>query len=125
MLSYTTTFSSFSVNDLEKAKDFYGNVLGLKVSDTPMGLLEIKLSGGGRVMIYSKPDHVPATFTVLNFIVEDVGKAVDILMGKGIRFEQYDEPIKTDGKGISHHGNFKMAWFKDPAGNILAILNEG
>lgn len=118
-------FSSFSVNDLPKAKDFYGNLLGLKISENDMGLLEIK-NGDARVLIYPKPNHHPADFTVLNIPVEDIDKAVDELNGKGVKFEQYDGEIQTDEKGISRSrkGGPNVAWFKDPAGNILSVLQE-
>ena len=116
-------FSSFSVDDLDAARRFYGETLGLEVADGPMGILELKLAGGQHVMVYPKPNHQPATFTVLNFIVRDIDAAVDDLIAAGLRMEQYDMPeIKTDPKGIarSEYGP-PTAWFKDPAGNILAV----
>lgn len=130
MLKDSKAFSSFSVDDIAKAKEFYGQTLGLKVSEiTEMNLLQLEFAGGGRVMIYPKDDHAPATFTVLNFPVKDIDEAVDALAGKGVAFEQYDtDYIKTDGKGIARgDGEGKgpqIAWFKDPAGNILAVLTE-
>ena len=116
-------FSSFSVNDLEKAKKFYQDTLGLEVTDNN-GLLELRIAGSNPVMIYPKPNHVPATFTVLNFPVDDVEKAVDELTQKGVPFEHYDmEQLKTDEKGISRgNGGPTIAWFTDPAGNILSVL---
>ena len=121
-------FSSFSVNDIEKAKEFYQDKLGLEVKTIPMGpegLLELHISGSNPIMIYPKPNHVPATFTVLNFPVDDVEKAVDDLTAKGVKFEHYDMPeIKTDEKGIARgngHGP-DIAWFADPAGNIISVL---
>jgi predicted enzyme related to lactoylglutathione lyase len=116
-------FSSFSVDDLDAAKRFYGETLGLEVADGPMGILELKLAGGQHVVVYPKPNHQPATFTVLNFVVRDIDKAVDDLNAAGLRMEQYDMPgIKTDEKGIAR-GEYgpPAAWFKDPAGNILAV----
>ena len=121
MFSKTKAFSSFSADDLDKAKAFYGQKLGLEVSQTPEGL-ELKLAGGGQVFIYPKPNHAPASFTVLNFIVEDIDQAVDQLSSRGIRFEQYEGEIKTDEKGIHRNAGPKIAWFKDPAGNILSVL---
>ena len=127
MLGYSKTFSSFSVNNIQEAKDFYGKILGMEISEIPgmEGLIRLHSEGGNSVMIYSKPNHTPATFTVLNFNVDDVEKAVDELTKKGIHFEIYNEPdIKTDEKGISRGNGVKIAWFKDPAGNILSVLEE-
>jgi len=124
MFKHTKAFSSFSVNDIEKAKEFYSKTLGLDVAENPMGLIELKISGNN-IMVYPKPNHEPATFTVLNFPVEDVEKAVDELTAKGVVFEQYEGEIKTDEKGISRdNGGPTIAWFKDPAGNILSVLQE-
>ncbi len=124
MFKDTKAFSTFSVNDLRKAKDFYGRVLGLEVSDMPEGLA-LRIAGGATIFIYPKPNHTPATFTILNFSVDDIEKAVDELTELGVVFEHYDEPIKTDEKGI-HRGEEgpTIAWFKDPAGNILSVLEE-
>jgi catechol 2,3-dioxygenase-like lactoylglutathione lyase family enzyme len=124
MFKDTKAFSTFSVNDLRKAKDFYGRVLGLEVSDMPEGLA-LRIAGGATIFIYPKPNHTPATFTILNFPVDDIDKAVDELTELGVVFEQYDDPIKTDAKGI-HRGEEGpiIAWFKDPAGNILSVLEE-
>jgi catechol 2,3-dioxygenase-like lactoylglutathione lyase family enzyme len=123
MIGNGKPFSSFSVNDLQKAKKFYSETLGLAVSEGPMGL-ELRMSGGSKVFVYPKPDHSPATFTVLNFPVDDVEQAVDELTGLGVRFEHYAGPnIKTDKKGIARGGGGpEIAWFKDPAGNILSVL---
>jgi|SRR3989344_1051938 len=131
MFKDSKAFSSFSVDDLEKAKEFYGETLGLEVmEDRGMDLLHLKLTGGSQVMIYPKgSEHTPATFTILNFIVDDIEIAVDGLAEKGVEFEQYDnEYMKTNEKGISRgdgqNGPIGMAWFKDPAGNILSVLQE-
>ncbi len=125
MLQTSGTFSSFSVNDLAKARKFYSEVLGLKCGET-MGQLVLEMQGGYRVLIYGKPDHTPASFTVLNFQVPDVDAAVDQLTKAGVTFERYDQPtLKTDAKGISRgegKGGPTIAWFKDPAGNILSVL---
>jgi catechol 2,3-dioxygenase-like lactoylglutathione lyase family enzyme len=125
MFQNTTAFSSFSVNDVQMAKDFYGNKLGLDVSDEEEGGLGVHLSGGGDVFLYPKSNHEPATFTVLNFTVDSVEKAVDELSGKGISFEHYGGEIETDEKGIHRGKNGPViAWFKDPAGNILSVIEE-
>jgi catechol 2,3-dioxygenase-like lactoylglutathione lyase family enzyme len=122
MLEDSKAFSGFSANDTQKAKEFYGKTLGLNVSESN-GLLTLHLAGGSKVLIYPKPNHVAATFTVLNFPVDDVDKAVDGLTKRGVRFELYNGPdIKTDEKGIMRGNGPTIAWFKDPAGNILSIL---
>jgi len=124
MFKDTKAFSGFSVNDLKRAKEFYGQTLGLEVSEMPEGL-ELHIQGGTRVFIYPKPNHTPATFTVLNFPVRDIEQAVDKLTKLGVRFEHYDHGnIKTDSKGISRAGGHEIAWFKDPAGNILSVLQD-
>ena len=118
------TFSSFSVNDLRRAKEFYGETLGLEIKETPEGL-ELH-TGNNAVFLYPKPNHTPATFTVLNFHVNDIEEAVDELKSLGVKLEHYDLPdIKTDERGIARgpHGPI-IAWFKDPAGNILSVLQE-
>lgn len=119
----TKAFSSFSVKDLEEAKKFYGQTLGLEISESEEGL-NLQLKGGNDVFIYPKPDHTPATFTILNFVVDDVDRIVDELIKLGIRFQIYNKgQLKTDDKGILH-GKPKIAWFKDPAGNFLSILEN-
>jgi catechol 2,3-dioxygenase-like lactoylglutathione lyase family enzyme len=122
MLQTKSAFSSFSVNNLQQAKQFYADTLGLKVKESEMGL-EIH-PGDTDVFIYPKPNHTPASFTVLNFLVDDIDKAVDELNGKGVRFEQYEGEIKTNEKGIHRNGGPSIAWFKDPAGNILSVLEK-
>ena len=127
MLKDSPAFSGFSTNDLAKTKEFYGQTLGLKVEEQgegPMAMLTIYLGSGGKVLAYSKDNHEPATFTILNFPVEDVEKTVDELTAKGVQFEHYDQEwIKTDEKGIARGGGGPaIAWCKDPAGNILSIL---
>ena len=125
MFKHTKAISSFSVNDLEKAKAFYGQLLGLDFTEN-MGVMMLQLEGGGKVFVYPKPNHEAATFTVLNFQVPDIEKTVDDLIAHGITFEQYHYgDIKTDEKGIMHGGGDKgptIAWFKDPAGNILSVV---
>jgi predicted enzyme related to lactoylglutathione lyase len=122
MLKESKAFSGFSANDIAKAKDFYGQTLGLEVSEDH-GLLTLHLAGGHKVLVYPKPNHVPATFTVLNFPVKNVDQAVDELKKRGVRFEIYNLPdLKTDEKGIMRGKGPRIAWFKDPAGNILSVL---
>ena len=119
------SFSSFSVNDLQRAKEFYSQTLGLDVSETPEGL-ELH-TGNNTVFLYPKPNHTPASFTVLNFNVDDIDAAVDELNGLGVTLEHYELPdIKTDERGIARgpEGPAAIAWFKDPAGNILSVLQE-
>jgi predicted enzyme related to lactoylglutathione lyase len=119
----TKAFSSFSVKDLNEAKKFYGQTLGLEVSESDEGLI-LQTKGGIDVFIYPKLDHTPATFTVLNFVVDDVDRAVDELTKMGVRFQIYDKgELKTDDRGI-FQGKPKIAWFKDPAGNFLSILEN-
>ena len=124
MLKSSHAFSSFSVDDLGGAKKFYSQTLGLRVKeDKEMEILNINLPGGGALMIYPKDNHKSATFSVLNFPVADVEKIVDELISKGVKFEQYKE-FHTDKKGISREWGQKIAWFKDPAGNIISVLEE-
>ena len=127
MFKNTKAFSGFSVDDLQKAKDFYGQTLGMEVSETEEGL-GLKIAGGGEVFIYPKPNHSPAAFTVLNFPVDDIDQAVDQLTKLGVRFESYEGEMKTDEKGIfrgaARGEGPNIAWFKDPAGNILSVLEN-
>jgi catechol 2,3-dioxygenase-like lactoylglutathione lyase family enzyme len=125
ILTDAKAFQSFSVDDIGKARSFYHDTLGLDVADRPEGL-EITVGDGNKVFVYGKPNHEPATFTILNFPVDNVESAVEKLKSTGIRFEQYDQPgIKTDERGIARDtGGPAMAWFKDPAGNILSVLQR-
>lgn len=124
MLKDAKTFSSFSVDDLGKAKEFYGRTLGLEIAETPEGL-ELHLASGAQAFIYPKPDHAPATFTILNFLVSEIDRTVADLGSRGVRFEQYDlGDLKTDEKGIARGADMSIAWFKDPAGNILSVLER-
>lgn len=128
MFKNSDAWSSFSVNDVEVAKAFYGETLGLAVTDGDEGGINIKLGNGATVYVYPKPNHEPATFTVLNFAAPDVEQAVDALTARGVRMEHYDMPdFKTDAKGIVRMGEGAavIAWFKDPAGNVLAVINRG
>jgi catechol 2,3-dioxygenase-like lactoylglutathione lyase family enzyme len=120
MLNANKALSSFSVDNIQKAKDFYGKTLGLEVDAGPEGTLVLSQA---KTLIYPKPNHRPATFTVLNFPVDNVEKAVDELSKRGVQFEVYNEPdLKTDARGISRGNGPTIAWFKDPAGNILSVL---
>ncbi len=125
MFKESKVFSSFSTNDLQVAKAFYGDTLGFTVEEyTEMGILNVHFANGSELMIYPKGDHVPATFTVLNIHVENIDEAVSTLNEKGITFEQYNsEYLKTDEKGVSRGEGQSMAWFKDPAGNILSLIH--
>jgi len=118
MFKNTKAFSGFSVDDVQKAKAFYGQILGLEVSEAH-GLLHLHIGGGSAVLVYPKPNHTPATFTILNFPVDNIEQAVEELTKRGVCFEVYDN---TDEKGISRGGGPNIAWFKDPAGNILSVL---
>ena len=122
MFTDTPAFSGFAVDDLDAARSFYGDTLGLRIEDGPMGVLSLQLAGDRPTMIYPKPDFVPATYTVLNFAVEDVDAAVDELNSRGVEMERY-EGFDQDEKGISRGQGPEIAWFKDPAGNILAVLH--
>jgi catechol 2,3-dioxygenase-like lactoylglutathione lyase family enzyme len=125
MFKHSKAFSGFSVDDLQKAKEFYSETLGLTVVDNPMGLNELHINDATRIIAYPKPNHVPATFTILNFPVDNIDETVDKLTSLGVQFEQYDGNIRTDEKGIcrSDQGP-SIAWFKDPAGNILSVIEE-
>jgi predicted enzyme related to lactoylglutathione lyase len=122
MLENSKAFSGFAAPDIAKENKFYSQTLGLKTSED-RGLLRLHLTGDNNVLIYPKPNHVPATFTVLNFPVDDVDRAVDELTKRGVQFEHYNQgDLKTDEKGIMRGNGPTIAWFKDPAGNILSVL---
>lgn len=127
MLKLTKAFSSFSVDDIHKAKEFYGHILGLEVTETYGGrLLKLHLAAENSILIYPKTNHTPATFTILNFPVDNIEQTMKELLERGVYFEIYNEgDVKTDEKGISlSREGPKIAWFKDPAGNILSVLEE-
>jgi predicted enzyme related to lactoylglutathione lyase len=126
MFKDSKAFGSFSVDDINKVKDFYSKTLGLDVSKDPDmdGILNIKLSGDNSFIIYSKPNHEPATYTVLNFPVDNIEKSVDELTKRGVLFEQYEGELKTDKKGIFRGSGPLIAWFKDPAGNIMSVIQK-
>ena len=120
MFKDTKAFSGFSVDDLPKAKEFYGQTLGLDVSEAN-GLLTLHIAGGRNILVYPKDNHIPATFTILNFPVDNIEQAVDDLTSRGVHMEIYFES-KHDEKGIFRGGGPLIAWFKDPAGNLLSVL---
>ena len=127
MFQPKTAFSGFSVNDLAKAKEFYTQTLGLKVVEEGVGL-RLHLPGGGTAFAYPKDDHQPATFTLLDFVVDDIDEAVDELKSRGVSFERYagmSQDEKGIIRGISQNMGPDIAWFKDPAGNFLAVLQMG
>ena len=123
MFNDSQAFSTFAVPDIEAAKAFYGGTLGIDVRDAEQpGLIELHLGGGLRVTVYPKPDHAPANFTILNFIVSDMDAAVDKLVAAGVRMERYPG-MEADAKGIVRDPQGPMiGWFKDPAGNVLSVL---
>jgi catechol 2,3-dioxygenase-like lactoylglutathione lyase family enzyme len=124
MFKATHAFSGFSVNDIPKAKDFYERVLGMDVSEDH-DMLRLHIGPQAEVLVYPKPNHTPATFTVLNIPVPDVEGAVRELEKSGVRFEVYDQPgLKTDARGIMRGNGPMIAWFKDPAGNIVSVIEE-
>jgi catechol 2,3-dioxygenase-like lactoylglutathione lyase family enzyme len=121
MFEHTKAFSGFSVDDLEAARRFYADTLGLRVSEAH-GMLHLDIEGGRDTLIYPKPTHEPATYTILNFPVDDIEVAVDELRSRGVAFEAYDG---LDERGINRRGGPPIAWFRDPAGNILSVLQIG
>jgi len=122
MFRDTKAFSGFSVDDIPRAKAFYAETLGLQVTEE-FGMLQLQIAGDRPTLVYPKDDHTPATFTILNFPVDDIETAVDALTERGVSFERYDTP-DVDEKGIFRGGGPLIAWFKDPAGNILSVLQE-
>jgi catechol 2,3-dioxygenase-like lactoylglutathione lyase family enzyme len=126
MFEHTKAFSGFSVDDIPKAKQFYGETLGIRVSEE-YGMLHLHIAGDRDTLVYPKEDHTPATFTILNFPVDDIEQAVDELSNKGVTFEHYENATDERGilRGISNNRGPDIAWFKDPAGNILSVLQAG
>ena len=122
MFANTEAFSGFAVDDLEAARKFYGETLGIRTSEQ-YGLVTLHLAGGRDTLVYPKSGHVPATYTILNFRVDDIDAAVDELVRRGVQLEKYDG-MGQDANGINRAGGPYIAWFKDPAGNILAVLQE-
>lgn len=122
MLADSRAFSGFAVPDIEQATRFYGDTLGLRVEEQN-GLLNLRLAGDREIVVYPKPDHVPATYTILNFPVDDIDKIVDELTARGVSFEKY-EGFGQDEKGIARDQGPSIAWFRDPAGNIMSVIEE-
>ena len=122
MFEHTKAISGFSADDIPRARQFYGETLGLKVTEAN-GLLTLHIAGDRPTIVYPKPDHTPAAFTILNFPVDDIDDAVDALVARGVEFERY-EGMEQDEKGIMRAGGPYIAWFRDPAGNILSVLQE-
>lgn len=127
MLATSHLFSSFSVDDIDAARAFYGKTLGLTVGEGQQpGIIEVHAAGHDAVTVYPKPDHTPATFTVLNFVVDDMNATIDALVAAGITMEQYHTAdMQTDARGVISGGGMRIAWFKDPAGNILSVIANG
>jgi len=122
MFANTKAFSGFAVDDLQKAQEFYGQTLGLQTSEEH-GLLTLHLAGERNTLVYPKPGHTPADYTILNFPVDDIDAAVDELVARGVQIERYDG-LGQDERGINRGGGPFIAWFKDPAGNVLSVLQE-
>lgn len=122
MFEHTEAFSGFSVDDIAAAKQFYGDVLGVRVTEQD-GMLQLHLAGGRDTLVYPKPNHTPATFTILNFPVADIEATVRELTDRGIAFERYPD-VPSDDLGIARNGGPPIAWFRDPAGNILSVLQQ-
>jgi len=123
MFTPDNAFSGFSIDDLDAAKHFYGEQLGLEVEENSMGFLNLRLKNGATILAYTKPNHVPAEFTILNFEVDDVEAAVDDLNARGVVTKIYSDPdLNTDAKGIARGQGPDICWFKDPAGNVLSVL---
>jgi predicted enzyme related to lactoylglutathione lyase len=125
VLGDSAAFSSFSADDVAKEVEFYRDTLGVEATPGPEGIAMLRFAGGGRGIIYPKADHVPASFTVLNFPVEDVDAAVADLSSRGVEFERYaGTAMETDANGVFRGGGPLIAWFKDPAGNVLSVIED-
>jgi catechol 2,3-dioxygenase-like lactoylglutathione lyase family enzyme len=122
MFTNTKAFSGFAVDDVQQAREFYGDTLGIETSEEH-GLLTLHLAGDRPTLVYPKPDHTPATYTILNFPVQDIDEAVDELTSRGVRFERFDG-FDQDERGVFRGGGPYIAWFKDPAGNVLSVLQQ-
>ncbi|MCE4267733.1 MULTISPECIES: VOC family protein [Rhodococcus] len=122
-LGSTKAISGFSVDDIDAAKKFYGETLGLKVTDEEMGIIRLHLAGGTEILVYPKPNHEPASYTILNFLVDDIDSTVDELTGYGVEFVKYDG-FPQEENGIMRGNGPDIAWFTDPAGNVISVLKE-
>ncbi|OYD70728.1 putative enzyme related to lactoylglutathione lyase [Rhodococcus sp. OK302] len=123
MLGATKAISGFSVDDIAAAKKFYSETLGLKVTDEEMGLIRLHLAGGTEILVYPKPNHEPATYTILNFLVDDIDGTVDKLTSRGVKFLKYDG-FPQEENGVMRGNGPDIAWFTDPAGNVISVLKE-
>ncbi|MCJ0903647.1 VOC family protein [Rhodococcus sp. ARC_M6] len=123
MLGATKAISGFSVDDIASAKNFYSETLGLKVTDEEMGLIRLHLAGGTEILVYPKPNHEPATYTILNFLVDDIDGTVDELTSRGVEFIKYDG-FPQEENGVMRGNGPDIAWFTDPAGNVISVLKE-
>jgi catechol 2,3-dioxygenase-like lactoylglutathione lyase family enzyme len=123
MFEHTKAFSGFSVNDIGAARKFYNDTLGLRISEAH-GMLHLHIEGDREILVYPKPNHTPATYTILNFPVDDIEATVDALVARGVTFERYDG-MGQDDRGINRAGGPPIAWFTDPAGNILSVVKDG
>ncbi|MDI9914157.1 VOC family protein [Rhodococcus sp. IEGM 1379] len=123
MLGATKAISGFSVDDIAAAKKFYSETLGLKVTDEEMGIIRLHLAGGTEILVYPKPNHEPATYTILNFLVDDIDGAVDKLTARGVEFSKYDG-FPQEENGVMRGNGPDIAWFTDPAGNVISVLKE-
>ena len=122
MFADTKAYSGIAVEDLEKAREFYGEILGLRTSEE-YGLMWLHLAGGRDTLVYEQPGLTPASYTILNFEVDDIDEAVDALAARAVRFERYDG-VEQDDKGVFREQGPYIAWFKDPSGNVLSVLQE-
>jgi len=125
MLADSPAFSGFSVHDADAARSFYADTLGLRTEDGDWGMFTLKLAGGRDTLVYPSAGHTPGSYTVLNFPVPDIDAAVDELASRGVVFERYDGPdLSTDDKGVNRSGGPLIAWFKDPSGNVLSVIEQ-
>ncbi len=123
MFEHSKAFSGFAVNDTTAAKDFYANILGLNVTQETNGFLHLHIDGTRDILVYPKPNHTPATYTILNFPTDDIERDVDALVAKGVTFERYTGS-KQDERGINRDGGPPIAWFTDPAGNVMSVVQD-
>ena len=123
MFEHSKAFSGFAVNDTTAAKDFYANILGLNVTQETNGFLHLHIDGTRDILVYPKPNHTPATYTILNFPTDDIERDVDALVAKGVTFERY-AGSKQDERGINRGGGPLIAWFTDPAGNVMSVVQD-
>jgi catechol 2,3-dioxygenase-like lactoylglutathione lyase family enzyme len=123
MFEHSQAFSGFAVRDTTAAKDFYANTLGLNVTQLDNGFLQLRIDGSREILVYAKPDHTPATYTILNFPTDDIERDVDALVEKGVQIERYPG-MQQDDRGINRGGGPLIAWFTDPSGNVLSVIQD-